>query len=96
MTDAYFETRLTYARSGQSPTGISTSADTFTDRWDEALFQLDWTGRYDVSDNLQLTAEVRNLTNETKSNVLTHAAGDALADYSIYGRTLFVGVAYKY
>ena len=91
-----FETRLTYARSGQSPTGISTSADRFTDRWDEALFQLDWTGRYDVSDNLQLTAEVRNLTNETKSNVLTHAAGDALADYSIYGRTLFVGVAYKY
>lgn len=90
------ETRLTYARSGAFPTGISTSATAFTDRWDEAYFQLDWTGRYDLSDNLQLTAEVRNITNETKGNVLKHAAGDALADYSIYGRTMFVGVAYKY
>lgn len=90
------ETRLTYARSSEFPTAVSASASSNTDRFDEEYFQLDWTGRYDLSDRLQLTAEVRNLTNETKGNVQTNDAGDALQDFSTYGRTAFIGVAFKY
>ena len=90
------ETRLTYAHASSVPSAVSTAADAFTDREDEAFFQVDWTGRLRLNDRFQLTAEVRNLTNETKGNVQTTQVGDALRDYSTYGRTAFVGVAFKY
>jgi TonB-dependent receptor len=90
------ETRLTYARSSAFPSAISSTATASTDRYDEPYFQLDWTGRYDLTDHIQLTGEVRNLTNERKNNVQTTDLGDYSRDFNLYGRTLFVGVAYKY
>lgn len=91
-----FETRVTYASSSSFPTGISTSDVANNDRYDEPYWQLDWTGRFDVTDQFQLTAEVRNITNETKGNVQTTPFGDALRDYSLFGRTFFFGVAFKF
>lgn len=91
-----FETRVTYARSSRFPTGISTSSVADTDRFDEAYWQLDWTGRFDISKQLQLTAEVRNITNETKGNVQTTPFGNALRDFSLFGRTFFFGVAFRF
>ena len=91
-----FETRLTYARSSSFPTGISSTSNANTDRFDEAYWQLDWTGRVDITRNVQLTAEVRNLTNQTKSNFQSAPAGDVLRDFNIYGRTFFAGFAFKF
>ncbi len=91
-----FETRLTYARASEHPSAIAASASADGDRADEAYEQFDWTGRYDLTDRLQLTAEVRNIANETRGNVQTATSGDALRDYSIYGRTAFVGFAFRY
>lgn len=90
------ETRFTYARSSSFPTGISTSSVADTDRYDQAYWQLDWTGRVNVTDVFQLTAEVRNLTNERKGNVQTTPLGDVMRDTSIYGRTIFVGGAFRF
>jgi len=91
-----FETRFTFARSSSFPTAISTSTVADTDRIDEAFWQLDWTGRLDITAQFQLTAEVRNVTNETKGNLQTNPNGNALQDFSIYGRTYFAGIAFKF
>lgn len=91
-----FETRFTYARSSSFPTAISSSAVADTDRIDEAFWQLDWTGRFRITEQFQLTAEVRNVTNETKGNLQTNPIGNALQDFSIYGRTYFAGIAFKF
>lgn len=91
-----FETRLTYARSSAFPNGIATSAVADADRFDTAFWQLDWTGRMRVSKNIQLTAEVRNITNQTRANVQTTPVGDYIRDTSIYGRTAFAGVAFRF
>ena len=91
-----FETRVTYASASGDPSAVSTSAVADTDRFDEPYWQLDWTGRLRVTEQFQLTAEVRNITNETRGNVQTTPFGDALRDFSLYGRTLFFGVAFKF
>lgn len=91
-----FETRFTYARASSFPTSIATSAVADTDRYDEAYQQWDWTGRLNITDALQLTAEVRNFTNETKGNVQTNPIGNALQDFNLYGRTFFAGVAFRF
>lgn len=91
-----FETRVTYALASSYPTSVSSSATSYSDREDEEYYQLDWTARYDLTSRLQLTGEIRNITNETKANFQTSEWGNALRDYSSYGRTVFVGVAFKY
>lgn len=91
-----FETRLTYARASAFPTAITAAATAADDREDNAYQQYDWTGRLSLNQKIQLTAEVRNISNEKRSNVQTAPAGDALRDYNIYGRTAFFGVAFKY
>lgn len=91
-----FETRFTYARSSSFPTAISSAAVADTDRIDEAFWQLDWTGRFKLTEQFQLTAEVRNVTNQTKGNLQTNPIGNAIQDFSIYGRTYFAGIAFKF
>lgn len=90
------ETRLTYARSSSFPSSISTSAVADTDRYDATYWQLDWTGRLNLTNAIQLTAEVRNLTNETKTNYQTTPVGNAVRDFNLYGRTIFAGFAFKF
>lgn len=90
------ETRFTFARASGDPSAISTSAVANEDRYDEAYWQLDWTGRLRLTSQVQLTAEVRNITDERKANVQTTAVGNFVRDTSIYGRTFFVGVSFKF
>ena len=66
------------------------------DRYDEPYSQLDWTGRIKLTANIQMTAEVRNLTNTMRSNVQTTPQGDFVRDTSLYGRTAFVGFSFKF
>jgi TonB-dependent receptor len=91
-----FESRVTFARSSSFPTAISSSAVADTDRIDDVYSQLDWTGRLNLTEQLQLTAEVRNLANYTRSNLQTNPFGNAMQDFNIYGRTYFAGIAFKF
>jgi iron complex outermembrane recepter protein len=90
-----FEARATYARSSEFLTSLATQATPDQDREDRPYDQWDLTARFDLNDNIQLTAEARNITNETRSNFQTAISGDVLRDFNIYGRTFFVGVAFK-
>jgi iron complex outermembrane recepter protein len=90
-----FEARVTYARSSKFLTSLATSATTDQDREDRPYDQWDITARLNVNDTIQLTAEARNIANNTRSNFQTAIGGDVLRDFNIYGRTFFVGVAFK-
>jgi iron complex outermembrane recepter protein len=89
------EARLTYARSSEFLTSLATSASSDQDREDRPYEQWDLSARFNVSERLQLTAEARNIMNETRSNYQKALTGDVLRDYNIYGRTFFVGAAIK-
>jgi iron complex outermembrane recepter protein len=90
-----FEARVTYARSSEFLTSLATLATADQDREDRPYDQWDATARFDLNDNIQLTAEARNIANKTRSNYQTALSGDVLRDFNIYGRTFFVGVAFK-
>jgi iron complex outermembrane recepter protein len=90
-----FEARATYARSSEFLTALATLPTTDQDRQDRPYDQWDLTARFDLNDNIQLTAEARNITNERRANFQTALSGNVLRDFNIYGRTFFVGVAFK-
>lgn len=92
-----FETRIAYNRTGDIQDSISGNATGVGDRINRTQERLDWSGRYNISDHLQLTAEVRNLTNET-SGIFVGAPGGGtiLRDQSLFGRTFFAGVAFDF
>jgi iron complex outermembrane recepter protein len=90
-----FEARVTYARSSEFLTSLATLATADQDREDRPYDQWDVTARFNLNDNIQLTAEARNIANKTRSNYQTAIGGDVLRDFNIYGRTFFVGVAVK-
>jgi iron complex outermembrane recepter protein len=90
-----FEARVTYARSSEFLTSLATLATADQDREDRPYDQWDVTARFNLNDNIQLTAEARNIANKTRSNYQTAIGGDVLRDFNIYGRTFFVGVALK-
>ncbi len=90
-----FEARVTYARSSAFLTSLASAATSDQDREDRPYAQWDITGRVNVNDRLQLTAEARNITNTRRSNYQKAIGGDVLRDFNIYGRTFFVGVAFK-
>lgn len=91
-----FEGRATYARSSRFLTSLATSASDVQDREDAPYQQVDLSARYDLTTTLQLTAEARNVGNTRRRNNQTAAEGDLLRDYNIYGRTFFVGVAFRF
>jgi len=92
------ETRFVYNRTGDVQDSISGNADGTADRINRSQFRLDWSGSYNINDNLQFTAEVRNLTNETSGIFVTGpgGVGSILRDQSLFGRTFFAGVAFNY
>ncbi len=91
-----FETRMVYNRTGSVLTSIATSDVTTNDRFNEVSQRLDWSARYDISDNIEISAEVRNLTNEPTGNFQSTAVGRALRDRSVFGRTFFAQVSFNF
>lgn len=89
------EARVTYARSSAFLTSLATSVSSDQDREDSPYDQWDVTARLDLNDNIQLTAEARNITNTTRQNFQTSTVGNVLRDFNLYGRTFFLGVALK-
>ena len=89
-----FEARMAVSSIGDYYQSIATDAQR-NDQVEHTLTQIDLTGRYRLTDNLQLHAEVRNLTDEHRE-IFTGADEDLARDLNYYGRHIWVGLTYKY
>ena len=85
--DGPFRARATYAYVSEIRTAV--------DRMDKEMHNVDVQARYQVSDNVELIGEVRNLTSEGKYNY-SGPNFSFVRDLSFYGRQFWVGAAVKY
>lgn len=75
---------------------IDISADRF-DRYVDDRVQVDIQAQYDITDQLELQAELKNITDEPFEAYLTGPDGvKLLSQYEEYGYTALVGVRFRY
>ena len=72
------------------------STDGESDRYYQARQQLDFTAKYDITDNLTVVGEISNLTDEEEHAVFNTPYGSALSQYDEYGYTAKFGLRYTY
>lgn len=87
------EAHLSYAFVGDARTVVGETPS--LDQVQLASHQLDAQFRFNLNNGVRLTAEVRNVTDQDKQTV-TGPDGATLRDHSIYGRQLWIGVAFRY
>ncbi len=88
-----FEGYLSYAFIGDARTVVGETPS--LDQVQLASHQVDAQLRFNLNTGVRLTAEVRNLTDQDKRTV-TGPDGAILRDYSIYGRQVWIGAAFRY
>jgi len=68
--------------------------DPLGDRYTDDFFQVDLTARYEVSENLMITAEAINLNDEPEYYYFGNRS--RLSQYDEYGTTYGMGVRYTF
>ena len=66
------------------------------DRFYRARYQVDFTAKYDITDNFTVVGELSNLTDEPEHAVFNTPVGTALSQYDEYGYTAKFGLRYTY
>ncbi len=86
--------RLAYAYRSEYLDEIAAGAD--GDRYFTGRGQLDFTAKYDVTDNFTVVGEFVNILDEEEHAIFDTPLGAALSQYDEYGFTAKLGVRYTY
>ena len=74
---------------------IDASSDAI-DRYYTARQQIDFTAKYDVTDNFTIVGEISNITDEEENAVFNTRIGSVLSQYDEFGYTAKFGLRYTY
>ena len=89
-----FEARLTWNYTGEQ-IRFGDRLGTFGAEFDRARNFLDSQVRYDINENVQVFAEVRNLLNEAEETSLV-GSPDFVVDSSTFGRSMWLGATFSF